>query len=272
VTKSFTTDSVRALAADVEQRDGSPPLSDQALSRISAPGVREFVRFDGDTVIAYAQLDGQSLEIAAPAELVDDLLSEAEAVRPTLEVWSHGRRSAVATVARERGYREIKRLLQLRRPDAPIPSYEVPGGVWIRPFIPGHDEQNWLELNAAAFAGWGEQADIGLNDLLAREHEPWFDPAGFLLAVPSSGEETLLGFHWTKVHADGVGEVYVLAVAPSTQGTGLGRALLLAGLERLSGRLVKLYVDDANTKAKRLYESYGFIEHDVDVQFQSPAP
>jgi len=271
VTNSLAPAAVRALADQVQRRDGAPPLSDQALSRIGASGVREFVRYDGNDLIAYAQLDGDSLELAAPAELVGEMLAEAEAVSPSLEVWSHGRRSAVAEVARGRGYTEWKRLLQMRRPDAPVPPFELPGGIRLRPFAPGHDEQNWLELNAAAFAGWGEQADIGLSDLLARELEPWFDPAGFLLAVPTSGEQTLLGFHWTKVHPDGFGEVYVLAVAPATQGTGLGRSLLLAGLEHLAGRAVKLYVDDANVKAKRLYEAFGFVEHDVDIQLRSPA-
>ena len=62
--------------------------------------------------------------------------------------------------------------------------------------------------------------------------EPWFDPAGFLLA-DRAGE--LLGYHWTKIHPDGLGEVYVLGIAPAAQGLGLGNALLVRGLRHLAG-------------------------------------
>ena len=87
----------------------------------------------------------------------------------------------------------------------------------------GADEDAWLAVNAAAFAGHSEQGRWTRADLLAREAEPWFDPAGFLLA---ERENVLLGFHWTKVHADGMGEVYVLGVDPAAHGLGLGSALL----------------------------------------------
>jgi len=72
-----------------------------------------------------------------------------------------------------------------------------------------------------------------LADLAAREAEEWFDPAGFFLAQRGGD---LLGFHWTKIHSDGVGEVYVLGIDPSAQGLRLGPALLVRGLEYLAGR------------------------------------
>jgi mycothiol synthase len=123
-----------------------------------------------------------------------------------------------------------------------------------------------------------------------REREPWFDPAGFFLA---ERQGTLVGFHWTKIHQEGggpvaggaadasasaaaeaaaaaptsVGEVYVVGVDPAEQGSGLGRALTVAGLQYLRSRglqQVMLYVDEANIAAIRLYEAMGFTRTRTD--------
>ena len=70
------------------------------------------------------------------------------------------------------------------------------------------------------------------------------------------------------------GEVYVVGVHPAEQGTGLGRALTLAGLHYLRGReipSVMLYVDGDNTAAIRLYASLGFAHTGTDVMYQHAA-
>jgi mycothiol synthase len=166
-------------------------------------------------------------------------------------------------------------LLQLRRPlSEPIPEPRFPDDVTLRTFRPGHDDAAWLAVNARAFAHHPEQGAWTERDLKIREAEPWFDPAGFLLAE-RAGE--LLGFHWTKVHgADGhehgpIGEVYVLGVDPSAQGLGLGRSLTLAGLRYLRERgltQAMLYVDESNTAALALYTRLGFTRWATDVSFQ----
>jgi mycothiol synthase len=171
----------------------------------------------------------------------------------------------------EHGFEPVRELHQLRRSLADLPD-EPPlaEGVVVRPFVPGRDEEAWLAVNAAAFASHPEQGRWTRADLAARMAEPWFDPAGFLLA--ERGDE-LLGFHWTKVHPDGSGEVYVLGVAPAAQGLGLGNALLVRGLAHLAAAgcpAVLLYVDGDNPTALRLYEKAGFTSHDLDVQWQIP--
>ena len=263
-------DWVHALAAQIEQRDGAPPLSDQALTHVSSPSVRHFVAGDH----GYAQLDGDSLEIAADETAFAPLLDAVEASSDrALQVWTHGSHSPLAAVLQDRGYSRARMLHQLLLPtlDTLPPDPPLPDDLVVRPFVIGADEQAWVAVNAAAFADHPEQGRWTSADLLAREAEPWFDAAGFLLA-DRGGD--LLGYHWTKIHEDGRGEVYVLGIAPSAQGLGLGAGLLVRGLRHLANRgcpAVLLYVDDDNQGALHLYERFGFERHDLDSQWRSPS-
>ena len=264
--------SVRAIADYQEARDGAPPLNDQALSRLgdAEPGLVHLISVDNGQVTGYAQLDGTEVAAAGGPEAVDALLAAAEATSTSsrLLLWSHGQRSAVARIAEQRGYQKVRTLWQLRRSLSDVPDADPPPGIHIRTFVPGRDEQTWLAVNAAAFATHPEQGRWTLRDLAAREAEPWFDPAGFLLA---DRDGAVIGFHWTKLHPDGLGEVYVLGVDPAAQGLRLGPALLSAGLRYLAERGapdVLLYVEDDNQQALSLYERFGFHRYDRDVQYR----
>jgi mycothiol synthase len=263
---------VRALADAAELRDGAPPLSDQARTQLAAAsGVRHLLaRTDEGELSGYAQLADSSLEIAGDGESAAALLDAAEA-RGAVEgvlVWSHGTRTPVAGALEAHGYHRVRLLHQLRRSLDEVPALEpLPDAVTVRAFEPGRDENEWLRVNAAAFAHHPEQGGWQRADLEAREAEDWFDPAGFLLA---ERDGRLIGYHWTKVHSDGVGEVYVLGVDPAAQGMRLGAVLLGRGLAYLADRgctEVLLYVDDSNTTALKLYERAGFHRHDLDVQW-----
>lgn len=263
---------VIALAAAVTAEDGSPPLNDESLIQLDSPDVHHIVAREDGHVAGYAQRNGDTAEILTRAPHADALLRAVEQAAPgPLTVWAHGEGSALIPALRRRGYRRERTLHQLRRPMAePIPEAPLPEGVTVRAFAVGVDEADWLRVNAAAFSDHPEQGGWTRADLAAREAEAWFDADGFLLAHRG---EHLLGFHWTKIHPDGMGEVYVIGVDPAATGLRLGPALLSRGLMHLRERgctQVELYVDESNATAMRLYERYGFQRHDVDVQWRAP--
>ncbi len=167
-------------------------------------------------------------------------------------------------IAEAVGLHRGRELRQLRRP---LPVEGTHPHLDLRPFRPGEDEKAWLEVNNRAFNWHEEQGGWDLPTLTEREAQPWFDPDGFLL---HERDGRLAGFCWTKVHTDHgppLGELYVVAVDPDYQGSGLGRALTVAGLDWLAERglpTAMLYVDADNAPALRLYESLGFVVDHVD--------
>lgn len=169
-------------------------------------------------------------------------------------------------------------------PSHPLPPVEPAGGIDVRAFRPGQDEEAFLALNAEAFAGHPEQGAMTRADLDERMAEPWFDPAGFFVAEDADaphGEAaeavespSLLGFHWTKVHRDEdppIGEVYAVGASPAAQGRGLGRVLTLTGLHHLRDQglaEVILYVEADNAPAIAVYSGLGFTHADADTDVQ----
>lgn len=267
--------------------DGQSAVSEQGRLQLRG-GAREGVRHlllavDGK-LVGYAQLEDTDPVEAPAAELVvhpehrgqghgralgSALLAESG---KRLRVWAHGGHSAARHLAQVLGLTLFRELRQMRRPLAglKLPDPAVPEGVSVRAFVPGADDAAWLEVNAAAFAHHPEQGSLTQRDLDDRKAQPWFDPAGFFLAERAG---RLVGFHWTKVHAEEqLGEVYVLGVRPGEQGGGLGKALTTIGLRHLAAQelpTAMLYVDADNAAAVAVYERLGFVTYEVDLMFRT---
>lgn len=273
---------VLRLVDQVTAAEGVRPLSEHVLLQVryaTDANIQHVLLWSEPDLVGYAQLDLDNVvaELAAidpthTRALVDRLIASGG---EPLQVWARGQNAASATVLREMGFRSKRVLLQLRRSllEPPLAEPSWPAGVTVRTFVVGQDEPAWLEVNNLAFADHPDQSRWAVADVVTREHEPWFDPAGFFLA---ERDGAVVGFHWTKVHGaestnhDRIGEVYVVGVAPSMQGQHLGSALTLAGLIHLRGlglETVMLYADESNSSAVRVYERLGFTRWDADVSF-----
>ncbi|MEU3443302.1 mycothiol synthase [Actinospica acidiphila] len=280
-------DAVLALLDEAARADGQQAVSEQGRLQLRGgerEGVSHLLLTVGEELVGYAQLEDTDPVEPPAAELVvhpsyrgqghgralGTALLAASGKR--LRVWAHGGRSAARHLAQVLGLTLFRELRQMRRPLAglDLPDPVLPEGVTVRAFEPGRDDAAWLALNAAAFAHHPEQGSLTQRDLDDRKAEPWFDPAGFFLA---ESDGRLVGFHWTKVHAEeGLGEVYVLGVAPDAQGGGLGKALTTIGLRHLADQglpTAMLYVDADNKAAVSVYERLGFVTHETDLMYRT---
>jgi mycothiol synthase len=292
---------VLTLAQTAAMTDGVAPLSEHVLLHLHygdrEPGRDLVLSVDG-AIAGYAYLDPAG---APGADLSGELLIDpdrrrqglglalvraliAEADGHPVRLWAHGDLPAAAGLARSAGFERFRALWQMRRSlRDPLAEPAFPAGSTLRTFVPGRDEKDWLDLNARAFAKHPEQGAWTRDDLELRERETWFDPAGFFIAERHG---VMAGFHWTKVHGPGgpggpgrpgapeaIGEVYVVGVDPGERGTGLGRALTLAGLHYLRDRGLSqamLYVDEDNVPAIRMYQALGFSRWRTDAMYRRP--
>jgi len=297
---------ISELVAVVLQADGLHPLSEHVWLHVSHGGDnhdQHFLMRKGGVLVGYAHLDatdgvaGPSAELAVhPAhrrigvgrELVESMLSTVPDKK--LRLWAHGEQLAAIELARSMNFINTRVLWQMRRSlRTPLSPPVLPPGIRLRTFSPDLDAQAWLELNSRAFANHPEQGGWLIADLESRMGEPWFSTDGFILAIADDTGD-IAGFHWTKVHGatghavhapkdhapeahahEALGEVYVVGVDPNWQGTGLGRAITVIGLQHLRDlglSQAMLYVDATNSPALKLYSSLGFTRWDTDVLYQ----
>ena len=281
-------DSIRRLVEAAHAADAVAPLGEQVLRELPRQRTRHLVvgdPGDANSVIGYLNLTPADGSADAVAELVVDprarrrgigtelIRAAADSSAGRVRFWAHGTQPPARATAQALGLRPVRELVRMRRSLRDLPDAPVPPGISIRRYAGPADHADVLRVNNAAFSWHPEQGGWSEADLRERIGETWFDPRGLFLAVDDVTGD-LLGFHWTKVHAGGVGEVYVLGVDPAAHGRGLGTALTLTGLAHLAECLsdsenpaVMLYVEADNLPALATYRRLGFSEAATDTAY-----
>jgi mycothiol synthase len=207
-----------------------------------------------------------ALEVAtSPNDRTDDLERAAiEAAASTVSVsaslWVQ--RPEQVDAAGALGYHELRRVVHM---EGPIPTGPGPSDLELG--RAGEEEDSALiEVHNRAFAGHREASGLteqGLDELRAM---PWFDPDGVVTATIGT---RLAGFCWTKLHPNGDGEVYLLAVDPDGRGLGVGELLARAGYQHLrehGAQRATLWVDGGNDPAIALYRRLGLEPTHANVE------
>ena len=304
---------VLSLLETVTRHDGVSPLDEAGRFALTREDARHLLLLaddaeaaeDSPSAVGYAGIlaDGTIQGMVDPAHRRRGhgtaLLEAALAARPDGGVWAHGALEPALGFLTARGLREVRRLLTLHRelggdrPLAAVPHFRGEG-IDLVTFEAERDAEDWVAVNAAAFADHPEQGALRREDLDARIAEPWFSAEDLLLA---RADDELLGFVWIKREPAPEGaapegaalegaapegaasqrplpEIYAVGTAPAAQGRGIAATLLATALHRLQEdgeRGVELYVEADNTAALALYERWGFVISGQDVQLRAHA-
>ena len=283
---------VSALIEDAWRADGTRPLNDHLWLDLRDGGREGFAgiiaREEGRThIVGYCQVsrgnESWSIDlIVHPHYRYDSLEIAPEMMTTALDIvasegggqvhwWVFEPSRAHKQIAEAVGLSPGRRLLQMRRP-LPLESDVIAeiSHFHTEPFHIGLDEQQWLDLNNAAFAQHPEQGGWTMETLTSRMQQDWFDASGFRVHRHNG---TMASFCWTKMHHENstaIGEIYVIAVQPELGGQGLGRKIAIAGLDALhhkGAQVGMLFVDADNASAVAMYTSLGFSVHHEEHSF-----
>jgi mycothiol synthase len=278
---------IRELVTAATEFDLVAPVGEQVLRELANRRTDHLLATDEEKIVGYLNLAAGNDNGPGMAELVVHPRARRRGIGTAMimaalsktngvnRFWAHGTGEPARATASALDLVPVRELVQMRRPLRDVEEPAPPAGVHIRTYAGADDDAELLRVNNAAFVTHPEQGGWTAGDLAERRTEPWFDPDGLFLAFDDR-TNTLLGFHWTKVHTHeaGLGEVYIVGVDPAAQGRGLGGVLTAVGLAHLARRLagaeeptVLLYVEADNIAAVRTYKRLGFSQYSVDTAY-----
>jgi GNAT superfamily N-acetyltransferase len=139
---------------------------------------------------------------------------------------------------------------------------------------------DWERVRAIRLRALADAPDafwVRLEDETQRTPEQWRErlasPSSATFLATGDGETVGLVVTHPSTAAEGDAGLAAMWVAPEARGTGVADALISAGVgwARDRGyRRVRLWINDANAVAERLYERHGFVPTGVAGTFPPP--
>jgi mycothiol synthase len=219
-----------------------------------------------DAVAARVALDLDVRHAAFADALVQACIDLACAARGDLVRLYVPRQAEWATsAARQAGFAVVRSIQHMLLPaTTPLPVTHAIRNVSIRAMRDGEDQAVLDALNRNWDGTWDFvpiRLELLASDLIGQR-------SGMLLAVQADRDTLILAtchavFDPTETNPDGQPRAWIsnLTVDPEQRGRGLGRAMLVAGLEHLRARgagSITLGVDAGDPAPLRLYQSVGF--------------
>jgi len=271
---------VRSFLAAVTEADGHPPLSEHKVMTMNQGRNRVGVWADsvgiGLVAVASWHAGGEHWAVEAALaprrrtpndeEAAIHRATELTAPEEPHTLWSF--RTGQIVAARRIGYDEVRAVLRMSGPMPANAGKPIPG-VSIMQMSAG-DIEGIVAVNNRAFADHREQASMTVGSFRSLAKHSWFDTEGVLIA---RADGQIVGFCITKYEGGTVGEVYLLAVAPSVAASGIGRVLASRAFIWLADRgavTAQAWVDESNRPAVGLYRTLGLAE-DFRTREMAPA-
>ena len=166
------------------------------------------------------------------------------------------------------GFEKIKEFWQMRWEGSELPPLRLRPGFHLKSFELDRDEAMLTELQNTAFGeNWGFSPN-NVDQIAARVRVKISPPDGVIFIMDG---DSAAAYNWTQriQNAHGhIGFVAMTGVHPSYRGSGLGTAIVVAGMEHLLSRgvdAVELEVDAENIPARELYLKLGYrrVHHSV---------
>jgi len=132
------------------------------------------------------------------------------------------------------------------------------------------DTNNFIKVNNQAFSDHPDQGNMNKTTFSNLQEKAWYQDSHIRIYSPS--KDQIQGFCWVKPDQENmIGELYVVAVNPDFQNKGIGKKVVLSGLNHLASlgySNANLFAESTNEIAIKIYETIGFNYKQSHIYFE----